>query len=338
MSVSPTLEGFRASFRRPSLTFTEIAWRWTVGAVAWGLFLFSLVEYLGSLPITNGDAALLRTRQPFLVGRAIAHILRGSLSRAGAAALLAALALSLLWIVAASVGRAATVRAVLDYFRGRFASNISAKSAGAMKSSPWRSLIGLNFLRVVLAMAALLAFVGAAILVRITSPDAHPHPGLALVFFLPLAGLICMVWLMLNWLLSLACIFAIRNGDDVLSALFAAVTFSRERGAPIVAVSAWIGLAHLTAFSVATTAVSLPLGFIRVAPTRLIIACVFLVTLAYFAVVDWLYMARLSGYVCITEMPETLAESATLPTPAPHNSIDRDEPILSDVPNLAVET
>ncbi len=227
--VSPTLEGFRAGFQRPSLTFTEIAWRWTVGAVAWGLFLFSFVEYLSSLPVTNSDAALLRTRQPWLVGRAIAHILRGSLSRAGVAALLGALALSLLWIVASSVGRAATVRALLDYFGGRFASNISVKRDGAMKSSPWRSLIGLNFLRVVLAMAALLAFAGAAILVRFTSPDAHPHSGLAFMLFLPLAGLICFVWPMLNWLLSLACIFAVRDGDDVLSALSAAVTFVQER-------------------------------------------------------------------------------------------------------------
>jgi hypothetical protein len=335
--ISPTLEGFRAGFRRPSLTFTEIAWRWTVGAVAWGLFLFSFVEYLGSLTVTNGDAALLRTRQPWLVGRAIAHILRGSLSRAGVAALLAALALSLLWIVAASVGRAATVRALLDYYRRRFASDLSAKRAG-MKSSPWRSLIGLTFLRVVLAMAALLAFAGAAILVRFTSPDAHPHSGLAFMLFLPLAGLICVVWPMLNWLLSLACIFAVRDGDDVLSALSSAVSFSRERWGPVFAVSTWTGLAHLVAISMATTAVSFPLAFVRVAPTRLIIAAVMLVTLAYFAVADWLYMARLAGYVCIAEMPEAPAESATLPTPPPRTSIDREELILSDIPNLAVET
>ena len=139
-----------------------------------------------------------------------------------------------------------------------------------MKSSPWRSLIGLNFLRVVLAMAALLAFAGAAILVRFTSPDAHPHSGLAFMLFLPLAGMICFVWPMLNWLLSLACIFAVRDGDDVLSAISAAVTFSRERSGPVFAVSIWTGLAHLTAFSIATTAISFPLAFLRIAPARLI--------------------------------------------------------------------
>ncbi len=47
--VSPTLEGFRASFRRPSLTFAEMAWRWTVGAVGWALAFFWLIEFLDTL-------------------------------------------------------------------------------------------------------------------------------------------------------------------------------------------------------------------------------------------------------------------------------------------------
>ncbi len=68
-------------------------------------------------------------------------------------------------------------------------------------------------------------------------------------------------------------------------------------------------------------------------------------TLAYFAVVDWLYMARLAGYICIAEMPH--ASVAPLPFPqAPLSgdgapvtaTIDRSESILSDVPNLAIKT
>jgi len=336
--VSPTLEGFRASLRRPSLTFAEIGWRWTVGATGWALGFFCLLEFLDTLPVTKGDATLLSTRQPLLVGRAISHILHGSLSRAVLAVLLAALALSCLWIVAASVGRAGTVRALLDYFAARNAAgNASIETRDTTRPRALRSLMGLSFLRVALTLAALLAFAGAAILVSFASPDANPQPGLAFILFLPLAGLICVVWLMLNWVLSLACIFAVRDGDDFLSALFAAITFSRERWGPVFAVSTWTGVAHLTAFSIATTAVSFPLALIRIAPTRLIIAAVILVTLAYFAVADWLYVTRLAGYVCITGMLEALTESATLPTPPPQTSIDRDEPILSDVPNLAVE-
>jgi hypothetical protein len=336
--VSPTLEGFRATFRRPSLTFAEIAWRWTVGALTWALVSFGLIEFLDTLPVTKADATLLATRQPLLIGRAIAHILSGSLNRVVMAALLAAIALSLLWIIAASVGRAATVRALLEYFRTRVGGDVSAETDAAVKSQPLRSLIGLNSLRVALTLAAILAFMGASILAGFASPDTNPRPGLAFVILLPLAGLICIAWPALNWLLSLACIFAVRDGEDALGAISASVSFSRKRLGPVSAVSTWTGLAHLVAFSVASTAVSVPLAFIQIAPWRLVIAGVFVITLAYFAVADWLYMARLAGYVFIAEMPDALAASAPMPAPRPQTSIDRDELILSDVPSLAVET
>jgi hypothetical protein len=335
---SPTFEGFRASFRRPSLILAEIAWRWTAGAIAWALLLFWFVEYLDTLPVTNGDVTLLSTRQPFLVGRAIAHILHGSLNRAVMAASFAVIALSLLWIVAASIGRIATVRALLDYFRRGVAGDVSAETGDATEPRPMRSLLGLSFLRAALMLAALLAFVGAAVLAGFASTAANPQPGLVFVLFLPLAGLIGIVWSALNWVLSLAGIFVVRDGEDALGALSAAVTFSRERSGPVAAVSTWTGLAHLTVLSVAGTAVSLPLAFIHVAPSRLVIGGVTLVALLYFAVVDWLYMVRLAGYVWIAEMRDALAESAPLPARPLQTSIDREEPILSDLPNLAVET
>jgi hypothetical protein len=65
-----------------------------------------------------------------------------------------------------------------------------------------------------------------------------------------------------------------------------------------------------------------------------------LITLVYFAVADWIYTARLAGYICIVEMPEALLAPplpplSTPPAPAPPvilTTIDRDEPILSDIP------
>ena len=333
--LSPTLEGFRAAFRRPALTLAEIAWRWTVGAVVWALFFFSLIEFLDTLPVSRADATLLRTKHPFLVGRALAHILHGSLNRAVLAALLATLALSLLWVIAASIGRAATVRSLLNHFRKNAAGNSEFEPPD--QSVAFWSLTGLNFLRVAVTLAAALALVGAAVLAGFVSPDAHPRPGLAFILFLPLAVLIVSLWSALNWLLSLAGIFPVRDGEDTLGAISAAVALFRERIGPIFAVSTWTGLAHLTAFSIAGTAVSLPLAFVRVAP-RLVIACVLLAALAYFAVVDWLYIARLAGYVCIAEMPDAVVSSAPEPVSPPQTSIDRDEPILSDLPNLVIET
>jgi hypothetical protein len=342
--VSPTLEGFRAAFRRPSLTVAEIAWRWTVGGVGWALFFFWLIEYLDSLPVSNGDATLLRTRHPMLVGRAISHILHGSLSRAVLGALVAALAIAFLWIVVGSIGRAATVRALLDYFRKDAAQEAPPE---APEQSAFRSLLGLNFLRVAVALGAMLALLGAAILTSFASPEAKPRPGLAFILFLPLGGLICIVWPLLNWLLSLASIFAVRDQQDWLGSLLTAGAFFRERSRPVLAVGTWTGLAHLVAFSVASTVISMPLAFLQVAPWRLVMIGVSLVTLAYLAVADWLYMARLAGYVCIAEMPEEPVQSAALSAPpdagqnvissAAAQTVDRDEVILSDLPNLAIE-
>jgi len=340
--VSPTVEGFRAAFGRPSLTFAEIAWRWTIGASAWALLLFWFFEYLNTLPVTKSDLALLATRQPAWVGRAISHILRGSLNRAVLAALCAALALSVLWIVAGSIGRLATVRDLLEYFRGQFASNVLKEPDEAIGRHALRSLIGLNSLRVGLAWAAVLALVGAAILAGFASTETDPRPGMVLVLFLPLAVLICMAWATLSWLLSLAGILSVLERQDTFGALSAALSFFRDRAGDVFAVSTWTGLAHFVAFSVATTAASLLLGLMPIAPPRLVIAGVIVVTVVYLAIVDWLSMARLAGYICIAEMPEAFALPEQLPLgPAARQqsapgaslqtTIDPDEPILSDL-------
>jgi hypothetical protein len=69
-------------------------------------------------------------------------------------------------------------------------------------------------------------------------------------------------------------------------------------------------------------------------PWRLVLLAVILVTLAYFALADWLYTARLAGYICIAEMPEALPAAPLPPPMPPQTTIDRDELILSDVPGV----
>jgi hypothetical protein len=216
-----------------------------------------------------------------------------------------------------------------------------------------RTLIRLNFLRVAVALAALLGLVGASILAGFASPDAHPRPGVAFFLFLPLAALVCLIAWALNWLLSLAGVFAVRDSSDAVESMTAAISLCRERTGPVFAVSSWTGLAHLVAFVGATMVASLPVGFVAVVPWRLVVVGMLLATLVYFAIADWLYMVRLAGYVCIAEMPEALLVPSTpRPVPGPPSAgertgerptpespriatIDRDETILSDLPNLA---
>jgi hypothetical protein len=356
--ISPTAEGFRAAFRRPALTFGEILWRWSFGATTVALLLFGFFEYLDTLPVTNGELLFLRTRHPFFVAQALAHILHGSLYRAVISLLVAALMLLLFWMLASSVGRIATVRVLLDHFQNRRAEDrvepdsIELDSAGPSESeradaqheypSSWTGVVRLSFLRAAVLLAAIVACGGAAILASFASPKDNPQPGLVFLLFLPIAGLIFLAGWALNWFLSVAGIFAVRDGASAVDAMLGAATFCRERTGAVFAVSTWTGVAHLAVFFAATMVVAVPLGSAGLLPGRLVALCVILVTLAYFAFADWLYMARLAGYVCISETPEALLRP--LPPPPPvsgppvvaeppvQTSIDRDELILSDVP------
>ena len=346
--ISPTLEGFRAAFRRPSLTFGEILWRWSFGATTVALLFFGFFEYLATLPVTNGELFFLRTRHPFFVAQALAHILHGSLYRAVISLLVAALMLLLFWMFASSVGRIATVRVLLDHFRTRRSNDgvetSDNEKADAQDEYPksWTGMVRLNFLRAAVLLAAIVACGGAVILASFASPKAHPQPGLAFLLFLPIAGVIFLVGWALNWFLSLAGIFAVRDGASAVDAMFGAAAFCRERTGAVFAVSTWTGLAHLAVFSATTTVVAVPLGAAGLLPGRLVALGVILVTLGYFALADWLYMARLAGYVCISETPEALLKPLppippvsgppVMAEPPLQTSIDRDELILSDVP------
>jgi hypothetical protein len=341
MSRSPTLNGFRAAFRRPSLVLTEIAWRWAVGATACGLFAFSLVEYLSILPVSNRDLLLLRTRQPTVIAEVVAHILRGTLDRVTLSLLLGVLAATALWMVAAAVGRDVIVRGLLGYF--------AIERLGVARARSFRALLGLSFLRATLGLAALLGFVGAAILSGLVSPAKAPQPFLVVCIFLLLALLIWLLWKYVSWFLALAAIFAVRDGEDTFGAVFVAVGFYRDRSGPLLAAGTWFGLAHITVFSLAMTAVSFPLSFLSVAPARAVLAIVLIVILAYFAIVDWLHTARLASYVFIAEISDTAVSTLPLPAPPPGRmqpepatpvqpGIDREELILSDSSQQAMET
>jgi hypothetical protein len=350
MAISPTAEGFRATFHQPSFTLAEIAWRWVFGATAIALFFFGLFEYLDTLPVTNRELLFLRTKQPFLVAQAIAHILRGSLYRAVMSLLLAFLLLSVLWIVAASLGRIATVRALTAYFRD-MAGRLSPvdvhepdenKVASDVSTGNFVALLRLNFLRIALGVALVLGLLAADIIAGFVSTPKNPEPGLAFILFVPIAALVFLFAWVLNWLISLAGLFAVRDGDSAVAAISSAVSLCRERAGAVFAVSTWTGLAHLVAFVAATTVVSMVVGFMPLLPLRLGLFVVMLVTIAYFALADWLYMARLAGYVCILDIPDALMKPAppmphsVPPVPTIQSTIDRDELILSDVPPAVI--
>jgi hypothetical protein len=333
---SPTLEGFRAIFRRPSLGLAEIAWRWSFGAAVGLLLVFSFFEYLDTLPVSKGDLLLLRTTQPVLISRALLHIFRGSGFRVVETVVILLLALGIAWVVVASLARAATIRALLDYFRE---SEISTRKH--TRNFRLSSLFALNFFRLGTALAATVGLVAAILLGGAVSRPTEPAPGSALLLTLTVGILVWFAWSSLNWFLSLSAMFVVSDGQHTFSAVADAVDLCRTRAGSIFAAGTWFGLAHLTAVVVATSIVAFPLGFATVLPAAVVLGGVLLVTLIYFAVTDFLYIGRLAAYLAMVELPEAPVSTETAPLPQkgsyldptiPSSAVDATELILGDVP------
>jgi hypothetical protein len=337
---SPTQEGFRAILSRPSLGLAEIVWRWSFDAAAFLLFGYSFFEYSNTLPVSRGDLLLLRTTQPVLISRAVLDIFRGSGSRVVETAVVLLLTLGIAWVVVASLGRVATLKALVAYFREDY---IPTSESQERKNGRLRSLFALNFFRLAATLVATVGGLAAVLLGGTVSRPTDPAPGSALLIILTVAMLVWFAWSTLNWFLSLAAIFVVADGQDTFGAIAAAVDLCRTRSGSVFAVGTWFGLAHITAFAVVTSIVAFPVGFAAVLPTGVVLGGVLLVTLLYSAIADFLYIGRLAAYVAIIEMPESPV-SEIAPPLLPHRgpylnpsnqsdpAVDASELILSDVP------
>lgn len=329
--------------RRPSLGLAEISWRWSLGFATALVLLFSFVEYLDSLPVTNADLLLLRSRQPFLISHAILHIFSGSGPRAVAAGLVLIFAMTVAWIGTASLGRGATLNALVDYFGEDKIQSVRPNFSPADGMRQFRSLVGLNSFRVGVTLAAFVGCVGVLLLAGFTSSKADPSPGSTTLIFLTLVMAVWLAWAILNWFLSLAAIFVVTEGNDTFGAVASAVEFCRARTGSVLAAGTWFEIAHLVVFVVASSMVAFPLAFSGVLPAGVIVGGVLFVALWYFAIVDFLYVGRLAAYLAVLSFPEESAVSQTVQPSAPDSSsqsslipqsrsgVDADEVILSDV-------
>ncbi len=277
--------GWRAVFRGPGLALAEIAWRWSFAIAAWVLIALTAREYLASIRFSSGDWTLIRTRQPVLIAEAIAHALQGSGPRLLQAAIIVALGLVVLWIFAASVGRAATLKALLP----------RSMAAGV------GSLVGLNFLRSAVTLAAIVGYVGILVIAGFVAPvDATDTNALlaAVLLFLALAVVVGFFWSVVNWFLSVAAIFVVQNDRDTWGAIADSVAFFRRRPGALTGVTLLFDAVKLVLIVIATLAVVGVFSGVKGSATmKTALWIAGGITLLYCAAADVLCIARLAVYV-----------------------------------------
>lgn len=298
----PVREGFGAVIRQPGLALAEIAWRWSFGAAAWVLVGLSLHQILLGVDVGDAELAIARRSSPFLIADAIAHILYEVLPRLVRISAVLIPALALLWIFAASLGRSATLNALLAE-RGQLRDDHPGFSA----------LLGIHLVRVAVTLAAVAGLFGAII---ISSTITNPQPDTAIVaalLWLAIAVLVAFFWSILNWFLSLAPIFIVRDGRGTFASIADSLALYRDHRADYAGTTAWFCFLRSLALLGAIGLSVMPLGITD--SVRVVVLVVVIVSLAYFAMVDSVYIARIAAFVALAD--ESSAE--IVPSAAPQD-------------------
>jgi len=283
---TPAHAGWRLARKNPKLVLLEVAWRWSFGLLALLLLWWAIVSVLHRVTISDADWAALRSLNLHDTPQTLAKIviLFWEDFLLMLAALLSALALALAWMITATWGRAATLYILT-------------------KRSNTPAVAGLNLLRVLLFVVTLLAAVfaveGAVWLATPSSADqAELNWALYLLIVLIALPLIMIAWGMLNWVFSLAPLFAVREQKGTFASLAAAFRSLRCNRKIYWSVSGVYGL-YLGAALVTLTVTGLVL--LALSQSKIVLGLLLALLLLYFAFADLLYVARLAAYLQIVE-------------------------------------
>ena len=284
--------GFRALFRQPALILGEIAWRWVFGAAAWMLVLVAANRVLANVDVTQAELLIARRSDVFLIADACARILYQVLPQLAHECLVLAPAIAVMWIAAATVGRALTLKALL--------------ADNEIHNVRLGSLAALHTARAIFALATVVAFCGTMFLAGSAMPALNPTAA-ALVWML-LAVLVVFCWSVVNWFLALAPIWIVRDGRKALQSIADSVDLYRRKPGAYVAVGWSFGLLRMIALAACIAAAAVASAAVESAAAA-VAGCVAL-TLIYFAVADVLYIARLAAFVAMEESSQLSAISS----------------------------
>lgn len=281
---TPSRAGWRLARENPKLVLVEVIWRWSFGLAALLLLLQAIASILHRVTISDADWAALHNLDLHETPNAVAKILY--LSWKVFCLVLAVLlpAMAVLWIAAATWGRAATLKIL-------------------QKRSNTTAVAGLTLLRVLLFLftmiVAVLTVVGADMLA--TRPPYNPEePDLLLYLAIVLIALplIIIVWSILNWVLSLAPLFAVQEQKGTFASLAATFRSLRANARAYWSISGVYGTARGAAL-LAVIVLGVFLGILG--NNTIILALLIALMLAYFVLADFLYVARLAAYLKIIE-------------------------------------
>jgi len=288
---NPVNQGLRIVLRDPGMLLTEIVWRWSFGAAAILVLFVSIMGLLRSIHVSEADTAAWRSNNPTLMAQALANMLLESGPKMADTAAWVLPSITLLWIILATAGRTLTLnrlgRGTVD-FRTVLASHCARAfllwlAAAVLTSAIWFA---------------------ARIAIGVGQPDYFLYYALAFWSIVLIGGF----WAIANWYLSLAPICSLQTGAGFLKSTVQAVRLAKAQSGDFGGISLIFGIFRLATLAIAFVLCVLPSGLMSTWP-RSYTAWVVAVSLAYFAVGDFLYLGRMAAYMIAGSL-ETAAETA----------------------------
>lgn len=301
---NPITQGLRAVTRDPAIFLVEILWRWSFAVLACMLVAGVGMMLLGPLHVGHAWDTAWSSRDPQRMGQLVlAVLLLLGMKVIVLAAIAVPLTIALLWGIFSALGRFVTVKRLRT----------------GLTSLRFRSIFALQFLRAFIGWLCLVLLF-AAMFGEALIASRGPQPDLLLYYLmvLPSVILIGSFWLTVNWYLSLAAIFG-REGQSFRGALRQARQTIRQQRSDFAGTGFVFLLFRVVVLLVATAICGLTSGMVGSSPQSYFTLLI-IVSLAYFAIADFLYMARMAAYLALAAAhvdpaagPTLVATSSAMP-------------------------
>ncbi|HEY2169705.1 MAG TPA: hypothetical protein VGJ30_08780 [Candidatus Angelobacter sp.] len=300
---NPITQGLRAVSRDPVIFLVEILWRWSFTLLACLLVFGVGLMLLGPLHVGHAWDTAWRSRDPQRMGQLLVTVLLILGMKAVFAALAVPVAIAFLWSIFSALGRFVTVR------RLRI----------GLTSLRFRNILALQFVRGFVSWFCFVLFFAVTFGEALIA-SRGPKPDLLLYYLmvLPSVVLISAFWLTVNWYLSLAVFFG-REGQSFRGALRQARQTVRQQRSDFAGTGFVFLLFRTVILLIATAICGLASGMGGTSPQSYFVLLM-VVSLAYFAVADFLYMARMAAYLALAAAhvdpaagPRLVATSSAMP-------------------------
>jgi hypothetical protein len=300
---NPITQGLRAVTRDPVIFLVEILWRWSFALLACLLVVGVGLMLLGPLHMGRAWDSAWQSRDPQKMAQLlVAVVLFLGIKIITIAVIGIPLTIALIWSILSALGRFVTVK----------------RLRAGLTSLRFRSIFALQLLRGLIGWFSFVLLLAATIGEMLIATHG-PQPDLLLYYLmmLPSVILIGAFWLTVNWYLSLAAIFG-RDGQSFRGALRQARQTVRQQRSDFAGTGFVFLLVRTVILLIVVAICGLASGMAGSSPQSYF-TLLMVVSLAYLAVADFLYMARMAAYLALAAAhvdpagPKLVATSSALP-------------------------